>query len=78
MAKRIGLLGCGVVADYGHSWAIAQTDGLELAGRSLKSLPLLFGWRKHFERLDSVFSLFGDKRADLFAGKIAGEDECVP
>ena len=31
MAKRIGLLGCGVVADYGHSWAIAQTDGLELA-----------------------------------------------
>lgn len=31
MAKRIGLLGCGVVADYGHSWAISQTDGLELA-----------------------------------------------
>ena len=31
MAKRIGLLGCGVVADYGHSWAIDQTDGLELA-----------------------------------------------
>ena len=30
MTKRIGLLGCGVVADYGHSWAIAQTDGLEL------------------------------------------------
>ena len=30
MDKRIGLLGCGVVADYGHSWAIAQTQGLTL------------------------------------------------
>jgi predicted dehydrogenase len=29
--KRIGLMGCGVVADYGHSHAIAQTDGLSLA-----------------------------------------------
>lgn len=29
--KRIGLMGCGVVADYGHSHAIAQTDGLTLA-----------------------------------------------
>ncbi len=29
--KRIGILGCGVVADYGHSHAIAQTDGLTLA-----------------------------------------------
>ena len=29
--KRIGLMGCGVVADYGHSYAIAQTDGLSLA-----------------------------------------------
>lgn len=30
MEKRIGLLGCGVVADYGHSWAIQQTQGLAL------------------------------------------------
>lgn len=29
--KRIGLMGCGVVADYGHSYAIADTDGLTLA-----------------------------------------------
>ena len=29
--KRIGLMGCGVVADYGHSHAIAQTEGLTLA-----------------------------------------------
>ena len=29
--KRIGLMGCGVVADYGHSYAIAGTEGLLLA-----------------------------------------------
>jgi predicted dehydrogenase len=28
--KRIGLMGCGVVADYGHAPAIAATPGLEL------------------------------------------------
>jgi len=29
-AKRIGLMGCGAVADYGHIPAIQETDGLEL------------------------------------------------
>ena len=29
--KRIGLLGCGVVADYGHAPAIQRTPGLELS-----------------------------------------------
>jgi predicted dehydrogenase len=29
--KRIGVMGCGVVADYGHIPAILNTDGLELA-----------------------------------------------
>ena len=29
--KKIGLMGCGVVADYGHLPAILTTDGLELA-----------------------------------------------
>lgn len=56
--KRIGLMGCGVVADYGHAPAIANTPGLELtsvydpnpvAARRMQSR---FPWTRAFDQLE--------------------------
>lgn len=60
--KKIGVMGCGVVADYGHIPAILSTPGLELAavfdpspGRAA-TCALKFGIGKHFEDQDAFLA----------------------
>lgn len=62
MAKRIGLIGCGVVADYGHLPAIQATKGLELAAifdpdpRRLKAAKDKFHVPLAFTSVDDFFA----------------------
>jgi predicted dehydrogenase len=60
---RIGLIGCGVVADYGHIPAILSTPGLELVGvcdvnaAKAEATSRKFGIPHHFADQDRLFEL---------------------
>ncbi len=65
--KRLGLLGCGVVADYGHSWAIAQTPGLELSALcdpSPAALAQLAARFPHARAYSDPAAFFADETLD--------------
>lgn len=60
--KRIGLMGCGMVADYGHIPAILKTDGLQLEAlfdpneEALAYTKEKFGVPHAFSDMDAFFS----------------------
>ncbi len=59
---RIGLMGAGVVADYGHAPAIASTPGLELASlydpnpHALAKFASRYPWLRTFTDADAFFA----------------------
>ena len=61
-AKRIGLMGCGVVASYGHIPAILETSGLELHAifdpfeSNLRAAQARFGTPRAFPEIEDFFA----------------------
>ena len=59
--KRIGIMGCGVVASYGHLPALVETPGLELASlydpnpEQLAQVGARFPWAKQFTDSEAFF-----------------------
>ncbi|HLK60227.1 MAG TPA: Gfo/Idh/MocA family oxidoreductase, partial [Chthonomonadaceae bacterium] len=59
--KRIGMMGCGVVASYGHLPALVETPGLELAAlydpnpAPLAEVGARYPWAKQFTDSEAFF-----------------------
>lgn len=59
--KRIGLMGCGVIAEHGHADAIANTPGLELTAlydpnpEALARLQRRFSWVRGFTDVEAFY-----------------------
>lgn len=60
--KRIGLMGCGVIAEHGHADAIANTPGLELTAlydpnpEAIARLQQRFTWARGFTDIEAFYA----------------------